>query len=353
MRRIAPFTARGRLTLAENQEERAMIDRTTKSGWLGRMAAAALAALAALALTVPAQAQQYPNKPIRLIVGYAAGGANDSVARILAPRLSEALGQSVLVENKTGAAGMIGAGDVAKADADGYTLLFAASSMFTTNPVMFKKVPYTLKDFAPISLTVTFPFFVVVSASKPIDSIKKLVAYTQANPSKANNSGAAGVHQLSFELFKAETGARGEFVRYKGTNKSVAAVMGGEVLMTIADAGGVAAALSGGRVRALAVTSPKRSTAFPDVPTMAELGYPKVEVGSWMGVLAPAGTPQAIVRKLHAEVKRIVESQYFRDRMKGLQVDPEASTPEEFARLITSGLAQWRSVAKAANIQPN
>lgn len=322
------------------------------SGW-GRAACVAAAAMAFASTGAAQGAKNYPDKPVRLIVGYAAGGANDSVARILAPKLSEALGQSVLVENKTGAAGMIGAGDVAKSDPDGYTLLFAASSMFTTNPVMFKKVPYSLSDFAPISLTATFPFFVVVSASKPIDSIKKLVEYTRENPGKANNSGAAGVHQLAFELFKAETGAHGEFVRYKGTNKSVAAVMGGEVLMTIADAGGVAAALSGGRVRALAVTSPKRAAAFPDVPTMAELGYPKVEVGSWMGVLAPAGTPQAIVRKLHAEVKRIVESPYFRDRMKGLQVDPEASTPEEFGRLITSGLAQWRSVAKTANIQPN
>lgn len=317
---------------------------------LGRIACG----LAVLALAASAQAQEsYPSKPIHLVVGYAAGGANDSVARILAPKLSEALGQPVVVENKLGAAGMIGAAHVAKAAPDGHTLLFAASSMFTTNPVMFKKVPYTLSDFAPITTTVTFPFFVVVSASKPIKSVKELVAHSRANPKEANNSGAAGVHHLAFELFKHETGARGEFVRYKGTNQSVAAVMGGEVLMTIADAGGVAGAINGGRVRALAVTSPKRSAAYPDVPTMAELGYPKMEVGSWMGVLAPAGTPAPIVQKLQAEIHRIVGTPWFRERMSALQVDPEVSTPQEFAALITSGLKQWRAVAEASNIQPN
>jgi tripartite-type tricarboxylate transporter receptor subunit TctC len=324
-------------------------DMKARSKWLLHIATWAGAAL----LAASVQAQNYPDKPIRLIVGYAAGGANDTIARILAPKLSEALGQPVIVEQKLGAAGMIGAGHVAKGAPDGYTLLFAASSMFTTNPVMFKEVPYTSSDFAPISTTVTFPFFVVVSASKPIKSVQELVAYTKANPQSANNSGAAGVHQLGFELFKSATGAPGEFVRYKGTNESVAAVMGGEVLMTIADAGGVAGALNSGRVRALAVTSPKRSAAYPDVPTMAELGFPKVEIGSWMGVLAPARTPMPIVRKLQQEVSRIVNSDFFRERMRPLQVDPEASTPEQFATMITTGLAQWREVAKAANITPN
>lgn len=321
---------------------------------LGRIACACAAAVFAVSAQAQGSAaKRYPSQPVHLIVGYAAGGANDSVARILAPKLSEALGQPVVVENRLGAAGTIAVGHVAKAAPDGHTLLFAASSMFTTNPVMFKEVPYTLADFAPISTTVTFPFFVAVSASKPISSLKELVAYSKANPQHANNSGAAGVHQLSFELFKHETGARGEFVRYKGTNQSVAAVMSGEVLMTIADAGGVAAAISGGKVRALAVTAPKRSAAYPQVPTMAELGYPKVQVSSWMGVLAPAGTPKPVVDRLQAELSRIVASPWFGERMNGLQVDPESSTPEEFGALITSGLAQWRAVAQASNIKPN
>jgi len=309
----------------------------------------------ALATAVQAQgdpAKSYPNRPVQLIVGYAAGGANDIVARVMAPKLAEALGQPVVVENRTGAAGMIGAAYVAKANPDGHTLLFAPSSMFTTNPVMFKEVPYSLKDFAPISTVVTFPFFVVVNSSQSIRSIKDLAGYMKANPLKANNSGAAGVHQLAFELFKAQTGAPGEFVRYKGTNESVAAVISGDVLMTIADAGGVVPQLKGGKVRALAVTTAKRSAGFPDVPSVMELGYPKMEMASWMGLLAPAGTPLPIVRKLQAEVARLVGSAYFRERMAPLYVDPESSTPQEFAGLITTGLAQWQAVAKASNITP-
>jgi tripartite-type tricarboxylate transporter receptor subunit TctC len=316
------------------------------------LARAAVCAAAASWLPALAQAN-YPSKPVRLVVGYAAGGANDSVARILAPKLSEALGQPVVVENRLGAAGMIAAEHIARAEPDGHALLFAASSMFTTNPVMFKKVSYTAKDFAPITTTVTFPFFVVVGADRPIRTVKELAAHMKSNPQQANNAGAAGVHHLAFELFKAQTGAPGEFVRYKGTNQSVAAVMGGEVLMTIADAGGVAGALSGGRVRAVAVTSAKRSPAFPDVPTTAEAGYPKLQVESWMGVLAPAATPAPVTQKLHATIQRIVRSEDFAGQMKALQVDPHTSSPAEFAEMIRTGLDEWRAVAQAANIQPN
>lgn len=326
-----------------------------KQPWKVLLVVASCMGAVSLTTSVRAQgdpAKSYPSRAVQLIVGYAAGGANDTVARVMAPKLSEALGQPVVVENRTGAAGMIGVVHVAKANPDGHILLFAASSMFTTNPVMFKEVPYTLNDFAPISTAVTFPFFVVVSASQPIQSIKDLGDYMKANPRKANNSGAAGVHQLAFELFKSQTGAPGEFVGYKGTNESVAAVMGGNVLMTIADAGGVAPQLKGGKVRALAVTTPKRSAGFPDVPSVAELGYPKMEMSSWMGLLAPAGTPMPIVRKLQEEVKKIVESAYFRERMTALHVDPESSTPQEFGRLITTGLAQWQAVAKTSNIAP-
>jgi tripartite-type tricarboxylate transporter receptor subunit TctC len=307
----------------------------------------------AMALATLSHAQpSYPSRPVTLVVGYAAGGANDTVARVMAPKLAEALGQPVIVENRTGAAGMIAVVHVAKSNPDGHTLLFAASSMFTTNPVMFKEVTYSLKDFAPISTAVTFPFFVVVSASQPAKSIKDLADYMKANPGKANNSGAAGVHQLAFELFKSQTGAPGEFVGYKGTNEAVAAVMGGQVLMTIADAGGVAPQLQGGKVRALAVTTPKRSAGFPDVPSVMELGYPQMEMASWMGVLAPAGTPAPVVRKLQEEVARIVASAAFKERMAPLYVDPESSTPQEFANLISTGLAQWQGVAKAADIKP-
>lgn len=310
-----------------------------------------LAFALAACVSAAAHAQSYPTKPVRLVVGYAAGGANDSVARVLAPKLQDALGQPVLVENKLGAAGMIAAEQVARSDADGHTLLFAASSMFTTNPVMFAKVPYSLEDFAPITTTVTFPFFVVVRADNPARTIKDLVAEMKANPAKANNAGAAGVHQLAFALFKAQTGAPGEYVSYKGTNLSVAAVMSGDVMMTIADAGGVAGALAGGKVRAVAVTSAKRAAGFPDVPTTAEAGYPKLDMESWMGVLAPKGTPAPVVKRLQDEVQKIVRSEFFQERMKGLHVDPHTSSPQEFATMIRTGLADWQAVAKAAGIK--
>lgn len=297
-------------------------------------------------------AKNYPDKPIHVIVGYAAGGANDLVARIISKRLSERLGQPVVVENKTGASGTIAARYVANADRDGYTLLFAPSSMFTTNPVMFREVGYALSDFKPISTAVTYPFFLVVSASQPIDSVKQLVAYIKANPKKANFSGAAGVFQLSYELFKSQTGTSGEYIMYRGTNQSVTAVMSGEVLMTIADGGPVSAALKSGKVRALAVTSRERLADYPDIPTMAEAGYPGLEIGSWMGLLAPAGTPTPIVTKLQEEVNQIVETPDFKARMNAIEVKPDADTSEQFAGMITSDLSRWRAVAKASNIQP-
>lgn len=320
---------------------------------IGRALALSLVTAAVLSTSVSAQedpAKSYPDKMIRLIVGYAAGGANDLVARVFGPKLAEGLGQPVIVENRVGAAGMISVDHVAKSRPDGYTLLFAASSMFTSNPVMFKKVPYTLSDVVPISTVVTFPFFVMVSATTPIQSVKELVEHLKAKPGGANASGAAGIHQLGFELFKNQTGTRGEYIPYKSTTQSISAVMAGEVLMTVADAGAASGALRSGKVRALAVTSPARLASYPGIPTVAELGYPELEMGSWMGLVAPAGTPAAIIRKLQDEINRIIKLPDFRERMSVLQVSPEGNTSEQFTAMIATDLARWRAVAKAANI---
>lgn len=320
---------------------------------IGRALALSLVAAAVLSTSVSAQddpAKSYPDKMIRLIVGYAAGGANDLVARVFGPKLAEGLGQPVIVENRVGAAGMISVDHVAKSRPDGYTLLFAASSMFTSNPVMFKKVPYTLSDVVPISTVVTFPFFVMVSATTPIQSVKELIEHLKAKPGGANASGAAGIHQLGFELFKNQTGTRGEYIPYKSTTQSISAVMAGEVLMTVADAGAASGALRSGKVRALAVTSPARLASYPGIPTVAELGYPELEMGSWMGLVAPAGTPAAIIRKLQDEINRIIKLPDFRERMSVLQVSPDGNTSEQFTAMIATDLARWRAVAKAANI---
>lgn len=312
-------------------------------------------ATAAVSFAASAQAQDaaksFPDKPIRVIVGYAPGGANDLVARVLGQKLAENLGQPVVVENKVGASGSIAAAFAAKANPDGYTLLFAPSSMFTTNPVMFKKLPYALSDFTPVSMVATFPLFVVVGPAQPFQSTKDLVDYLKANPKKANFAGAAGIHQLAFELFKSQTGTTGEYIAYKGTNQSVAAVMSGDVLMSMADAAGVAGQLKGGQVRGLAVTSRERLPSYPAIPTVAEAGFPGLEMGSWMGLLAPAGTPMPIVRKLQQEVHRVVATPFFKERMAALELKPEISTSEEFGLMINSELARWRALAKASNIE--
>lgn len=320
---------------------------------MGKLLGAAAALLATLAAG-PVQAQagdSYPLKPIRLIVGYAPGGANDVVARIVGQKLSERLGQPVVIENKTGAAGMIGAEYVAKAKPDGYTLLFAASSMFTTNPVMYKRVPYTLNNFVPISTVVNFPFFVLVNAQQPIKTLQGLRDYWSAHPEQTNCSGAAGIHQLSFALFKSRTGLSGNFVPYRGTNEAIYAVMGGQVLMTIADSAPASSAINGGKLRALAVTSAKRLAAYPDLPTIGEAGVPDMEVQSWFGIVAPAETPAPIVKRLLTEIHQIVKTKEFEQAAAPLQLVPQENTPEQFAAMITADLARWRAVAKAANIE--
>lgn len=297
-------------------------------------------------------AARYPERPVHLIVGYAAGGANDIVARHLGQRLADRLGQPFVVENKPGAAGIIGTEYVAKAAKDGYTLLFAPSSIFTTNPVMFRSLPYTSGDFAPITSVVTYPFFLIVSAGEPIHSVQELAAYLKSNPKRANFAGAAGIFQLGFELLKSQTGTTGEYIAYKGTNLSVNAVIAGEVLMTMADGGPASVALRSGKVRGLAVTADSRVPTYPDIPTVREAGFPDLKMGSWMGVFAPAGTPAPIVRKLEDEIARIVGSEEFKEKMATLQVNADAIRSERFGKMIDSDLERWRAVAKAGQIEP-
>ena len=298
-------------------------------------------------------ARSYPDRPIHVIVGFAAGGGTDVIARLLGQKLGEGAGQSVVVENKLGASGIIATEYVARSKPDGYTLLMSPSAPFTTNPIMYAKLPYSpVGDFTPISTVVMFPWFLVANTSVPIQSIRDLVDYVKANPQKANYAGSASAFQLALELFKLRTGTQVEYIAFKGTNESIAAVMAGDVLMSMADAGPVSGPLKGGRVRGLAVTSPARIPSFPEIPTVAEAGFPEMEIQSWMGLFAPAGTPAGIVRKLQDEVNRIVKLPDVRERMISLQVEPAGNTSEQFARTIASDLERWRAVAKASNIKP-
>jgi tripartite-type tricarboxylate transporter receptor subunit TctC len=313
-----------------------------------------LFALGCVALAAPlAHAQTaYPSRPIQLIVGYAPGGGTDLLARVIATELGKGLGQPVVVENKAGAQSIIAAQYAAKANPDGYTILFGPSGPMSMNPAIYSKLPYSpLKDFAPVSLIGSFPLILVVGQSHPARTVQQLVDYAKANPDKANYGASAAPFQLAAELFKQKTGTSFQHIAYKGSNESVNATATGEVTMTLADPPPVVGQYKAGRVRALAITTPARHPAWPDVPTMREAGFPDLEIGLWTGLLVPTGTPPAIVKRLNEEVVKVLKQPEVRERIVALGIDPVGSTPEEFARVIAADIAKWTAVAKAANIK--
>ena len=312
----------------------------------------ALLASLACALPVAGQAQDYPGKPVHIIVGFAAGGGNDIIVRVLAPKMSEGLGQPVIVENKPGAQNIIAAEYVAKAAPDGYTLLMGPSGAMTMNPAIYSKLPYSpLKDFIPISMIGDFPLLLVVSASLPVKSVKELIDYARANPSAVNYSASAAPFQLAAELFNQKTGTKFAYIPYKSSGDSVNAVMAGQVTITITDPPPVIGPIKGGRVRALAVTASKRDPAWPEVPTLAEAGGPDVEIRLFTGFHAPAGTPRAIVDRLQREVARVVKLPEIKERLDQMSIVPSGNTSEEFRAIIARDIEKWTAVAKAANIK--
>jgi tripartite-type tricarboxylate transporter receptor subunit TctC len=315
--------------------------------------AAALGVAAAACAWSPAQAQAaYPSKPIQMIVGYAAGGGTDLLARVIASKMAEGLGQPVVIENKVGAQSIIAAQYVAKANPDGYTILLGPSGPVSMNPAIHSKLPYSpLRDFAPISLIGSFPLVMVVGQSHPAKTVQQLVEYAKANPDKSNYGASAAPFQLAAELFKQKTRTAFQHIAYKSSNESVNATAIGEVTMTLADPPVVVGQYKSGRVRALAITTPSRHAAWPGVPTMSEAGIPDMEIGLWAGLLAPAGTPPAVIRRLQDETIRVINLPEVRERLAALGVDPMSSTPEEFTRLIAADIAKWTAVAKASNIK--
>ena len=255
-----------------------------------------LALCAALAFCGPAVAQQYPSKPIRLIVGYSPGGGNDLIARIVATRLQTKLNQPVIVENKPGAQSIVAAELVAKAAPDGYTLLIAPSGPMTINPAVYAKLPYDpVRDFVPVTMLAEFPLLLVVGAEQPVKSVKELVEYARGNPALANYASSATPFQLASELFNVRTQSKFQHIPYKGSGDAVQAVMAGQVLMALADSGPIAGPLKAGKLRALAITTARRPPDFPDVPTMAEAGVPDMDIALWTGLVAPKGTSPAWV----------------------------------------------------------
>lgn len=295
-------------------------------------------------------AADYPNRPVTLVVGYSAGGGVDTIARIVAEKLPQRIGQPVVVENRPGVASIVGATYVAKAKPDGHILLMGASGPIVFNHALDSKLPYGPQDLIPISLVGVAPLMLLVNTNSPFKSLQDLVNYSKQNPSKSNYSASSSSFQLITELFNRKTGARFTHIPYKGANDSVTAVMGGDVTMTLADTGPATVGLKSGRVRALAVTSAERLKDFPDVPTLSELGV-DLKASLWIGLLAPAGTPNEVVKQLANEIAQIVNLPDVKNRIQGMSMIPTSNTPEEFQKSVTSDIAMWRKVAEENNIK--
>ncbi len=301
-----------------------------------------------------AYAQSFPARAIRLVVPSAPGGGADITARIIAPKLTELLGQQVVVENRAGAGTMIGGEVVARAAPDGYTLLLGISTL-AINPAMYKKVPYDApRDFAPVSQLVSLPNILVTHPSLPARTVKELIAFARPRPGQIHyaSAGVGTNPHLSVELFLSMTGLRMVHVPYKGSGQGIVDVVAGHVPVMMPSILAGLPHAKGGRLRALGVTSAKRAGGAPQVPTIAEAGVPGYEAVQWFGVLAPAGTPREIVARLHGDIVRTVQAADVRDRFAGDGADPVGSTPEEFAAFLRAETTKWAKVVKDAGIKP-
>src|SRR5882672_9953766 len=311
------------------------------------------AALAAALTVVPAQAQtDYPGHTVRIVVGFGAGGGTDAVARIVAQKLQDMLGGTFLVENKPGASGRLAPDAVAKAAPDVYTLLGAAPGAMTIGTAIWDKIPYNImKDFVPISLMSESPMVVVVDKDHPARTIAELVAWLKANPDKANYPTPSPVFTLPIEHFKIKTGAPATPIPYRSSNESVTSLMSGQTSFAFIETPAVVPQIAAGNLRPLAVTIPSRIPELPDVPTLAEGGVPDVVAGTWFGLLAPAGTPMPIVKKLEAASRQIAATDDFKARMKSLAATPIGSTGEELTAQMKVEVQRWSAVVKEANIK--
>ncbi|MBI2316856.1 MAG: tripartite tricarboxylate transporter substrate binding protein [Betaproteobacteria bacterium] len=298
-----------------------------------------------------AAAQTYPAKPIKLVVGYPPGGGTDSLARIVAPKLSERLGQPVTVENRPGANATIGVAYAAKAEADGYTLLVGASGEMVYAPGLYDRLAYdTAKDFIPVVQLSTNPLIFAAHPSLPAASIGELIALAKAKPGALFYGSGAAPFQAAGELFKKQAGVSIVNVPYKGAAPSVTAAVAGEVPLLVVGLSALPHVRSG-KLRALAVTSPKRFALLPEVPTMAEAGLPGFEVTPWTGVFAPAGTPRAIIDKLNAEMTAVAALEEVKERFRALGVSGEGLPLAEFNALIKSDLGKWPKLLREFNIR--
>lgn len=307
-----------------------------------------LALLLAFAAST-ALAQDYPNRALKLLVGFPPGGSTDLAARALGDKLSQALGQPIVVENRAGASGNIAAEQVARSAPDGYTLYMAPTS-FATSPAFFANLSWDpVKDFTPISLVATVPILVVTHPSVPAKSLKELVAYSKANPGKLNmaSPGATTLTRLTGERFKQVAGVDWVTVHYKGGAPAMQDMLAGTAQVMFANISDVISQVKAGKLNAMAVATPQRSAALPDVPTVAESGYPSYSFMTWQAVVGPAGMPPAVVRRLNAEIVRIMATPEIKERFASFGTDAATSTPEELGRFLAEEVAKIAAIAKS------
>jgi tripartite-type tricarboxylate transporter receptor subunit TctC len=320
---------------------------------IARSLAAALAATLMSVATLACAQATYPTKPLRIIVPWPPGGGADVITRMLSPKLSEGLGQQVVIDNRGGAAGNIGAELAAKSSPDGYTIVFAYSGTHSINPHIYSKMPFRESDFTPIIWLASVPQVVVVHPSLPVKTVKELIALDRARPSQLSygSSGNGAINHLAGELFNHMTGTRLVHVPYKGGGPAAVALISGEIGLILGEPASLVGHIKAGKVRPIAVTTSARALSFPELPTVAESGVPGYEVTSWNGMLAPAGTPQDIVRRLNTEYNKIIADAEMRKRLIANGYEPVGGPPEKFGEHIRAEIAKWAPVVKRANVR--
>jgi tripartite-type tricarboxylate transporter receptor subunit TctC len=311
-------------------------------------------ALAAVLATATTRADDYPSRPIRLIVPYAAGGGADSVARIIAKRVSETIGQPIVIENRGGGGSIIGTELVKNAEPDGYTLLMGQSGPISINPAVYKNLPYDpLQDFAPVTMTTDYPYIMVVNPALGVKTLSEFVALARSKPGGLNygTTGVGAANHLVTELFDSKAGIKMMHIPYRGTALAVTDLLAGHVQMVFADPISALPYMAAGSLLALAVTSKERSPVAPDVPTISESGYPGFDAIGWHGILAPSGTPRAIVNRLNAEIAAALQDLETKALLEKQAMQTVGNSPEAFASFIKQDIAIWKEVAAEAKVE--
>ena len=314
------------------------------------ISAALLLAVAVFSGPSPA-ADAYPSKPVRLLIPFAPGGGTDILARMVAQRLSETMGQPMVADNRPAVDGVVASETLARSAPDGYTLLLVSSS-HAINPAIGRKLPYdTIRDFAPITQTASQQMFLVVHPSLPIKSVKELIDYAKAKPNSLNYGSSSNATALPMELFNSMAGIKTTHIPYKGSAPMLNDLLGGQINLSIAAAVSALPHIKSGRLRNLAIGDSKRSTILPDLPTIAEAGVPGYQAVIWSGMLAPAKTPRAIIDRLYKETVKVVQAPEFKERLVQLGSDAVGSTPEQWGEFIKTEINKWGRIAKIAGVK--